>query len=67
MTHLDLLADMAHERRDEFLRQADARRLAAAVRATRGQQEPNSDPPRWVRRFASSLHGHHAAQARAGA
>ena len=44
MTDLDLLTEMARERRDEFLRQADERRLAAAVQATRGQQEHNSDP-----------------------
>jgi hypothetical protein len=67
MTHLDLLSDVAHERRDEFHRQADARRLAAAVRATRGRQEPDSDPVRWLRRFASSLHGRQAAQAKSGA
>lgn len=64
MTQLDLLADIAQQRRDEFLRHAAARRLAAAVRAPRGQLKPNYDPLGWLRRFASSLHTHHAAPAR---
>jgi hypothetical protein len=67
MIHLDLLTGVARERRDELVRQAAAQRLVAAVRATRRQQEPDSKPVRWRRRFAASLRRHDARQCEAGA
>jgi hypothetical protein len=67
MTHPDLLTHLARARRDELLRQADARRLAAAVRPTEGRREAHVDPVRWRRRFAGSFGGRDAAPAGAGA
>ena len=67
MTHLYLLTEVARVRREEFLRQADERRLAAAMRAIRGQQEHNSDPFLSRLRFARSIHRHHTSQASARA
>jgi hypothetical protein len=66
MIHLDLLT-VAHQRRDELIREADGRGLAAAVRATRRQQEPAPDAVRRRRRFAASLLEYNAAEWEAGA
>ena len=67
MTDLYLLTEVARERRDEFLRQADERRLAAAMQAIRGHQEHNPDPFLSRLRFARSIHRHHTSRASAGA
>jgi hypothetical protein len=66
MIHLDLLT-IARQRRDELIRQANRRRLAATVSATRRQQETDPDPVRRRRRFAASLLEHDATEWEAGA